>query len=107
MRDITLKHRARVSESRFRRGCTRQINLGWPVVVKAVPKVHILPMVAEPAVELSDELTALIRRAEIATAQARILITENDRWRETVQQQFDYMFELGAEFRRCRRTPQP
>jgi hypothetical protein len=64
-------------------------------------------MAAKPEMELSDELTALIRRAELASAQARLLITENDRWRETVQQQFDYMFELGAEFPQRRRASQP
>lgn len=61
-------------------------------------------MVREPAVELSDELFALFSRAELATEQARQLLDENDRWRQRVLQQLDYMFELGAEFRRARRT---
>ena len=61
-------------------------------------------MAREPAVELSDELLALFSRAEAASAQARQLLDENDRWRRSVLQQLDYMFELGAEFRRARRT---
>lgn len=61
-------------------------------------------MVVEPAVELSDELLALFKRADLASAQARQLLDENDRWRQSVIQQLDYMFELGAEFRRARRA---
>jgi len=61
-------------------------------------------MVREPAVELSDELLALFSRAELASAQARLLLDENDRWRQSVLQQLDCLFELGAEFRRARRT---
>lgn len=61
-------------------------------------------MVREPAVELSDELLALFSRADLATAQARQLLDENDRWRQSVLQQLDYMFELGAEFRKARRA---
>lgn len=61
-------------------------------------------MTREPAVELSDELLALFSRAELAVAQARRLLDENDRWRQRVVQQLDYMFELGAEFGRAQRT---
>ena len=61
-------------------------------------------MVREPAVALSDELLALFSRAELASARARQLLDENDRWRQSVLQQLDYMFELGAEFRRARRA---
>jgi hypothetical protein len=39
-------------------------------------------------------------RAERATATARRLLDENDRWRRHVQRQLDFMFELSAEFRR-------
>jgi hypothetical protein len=60
-------------------------------------------MVPKHAIELSDELLALFSRAEMASAQARVLIDENDRWRHSVLQQLNYMFELGVEFRRPRR----
>ncbi|WP_145927918.1 hypothetical protein [Bradyrhizobium neotropicale] len=50
--------------------------------------------------QISEELAALIRRAEGATATARRLLDENYRWRCSVERQLDYMFELGAEFRR-------
>ena len=59
-------------------------------------------MVAEPAIEYSQDLLTLFDRAERASAQARRLLDENDRWRRSVMQQLDYMFELGAEFRRIR-----
>lgn len=45
---------------------------------------------------ISDELAALVSRAEAASATARRLLHENDRWHRSV----DYMFELGAEFTR-------
>jgi hypothetical protein len=61
-------------------------------------------VVREPAAERSDELLALFARAELASAHARRLMDENARWRQSVLQQLDYMFELGAEFRRMRRT---
>jgi hypothetical protein len=47
----------------------------------------------------------LFNRAEHASALARRLLDENDRWRRRVLEQLDYMFELGAEFRRPRRMP--
>ncbi|MGV7216297.1 hypothetical protein [Bradyrhizobium sp. UFLA05-112] len=50
--------------------------------------------------QFSEELAALIKRAEGATAAAHRLFDENDRWRQSVVRQFDYMFEIGAEFRR-------
>jgi hypothetical protein len=50
---------------------------------------------------------ALFRRAEHASANARRLLDENDRWRQSVLQQLDYMFELGTEFRRARRLTAP
>jgi hypothetical protein len=63
-------------------------------------------MVPKPDVALSDELLALFSRAEHASADARRLPDENDRWRLTVLQQLDQMFELGADFKRvCRTTP--
>ncbi|WP_136623747.1 hypothetical protein [Bradyrhizobium centrolobii] len=49
---------------------------------------------------ISEELAVLIKRAEGATATARRLLDENDRWRRSVERQLDYMYELGAEFRR-------
>jgi hypothetical protein len=64
-------------------------------------------MAPKPAIELSDELLALFRRAEHASANARRLLDENDRWRQSVLQQLDYMFELGAEFRRAHRLTAP
>lgn len=57
-------------------------------------------MPQEPTGELSGELAALIRRAEGALATARQLMNENEYWRRSVAQQLDYMYELGAEFRR-------
>jgi hypothetical protein len=63
-------------------------------------------MVPNPAPELSEDTLALFRRAERASAQARDLLEENDRWRQRVLAQLDYLFELGADFRRARRiTP--
>jgi hypothetical protein len=64
-------------------------------------------MVGKAEVELSDELLALFTRAELASARARSLLDENDRWRQCVLQQLDYMFEQGAEFRRARRLTSP
>lgn len=64
-------------------------------------------MVSKPDIELSDDLLALFSRAELASAQARSLLDENDRWRRSVLQQLDYMFELGAEFRPGRRITSP
>lgn len=78
-------------------------NLGPVRVVKPVLKVHTWPMPQEPAGELSDELKALNRRAELAISRARLLIAENDTWRGRVERQLDYMFELGADLRRARR----
>ena len=59
-------------------------------------------MVTEPATEFSEESLTLFHRAELATAQARRLLDENDLWRQRVLRQLDYMFELGADFRRKR-----
>ena len=53
--------------------------------------------------ELSDELLALFSRVELASTQARRLLEENDRWRQSALEQLDAMFELGAEFRKTRR----
>ncbi|MCP3389094.1 hypothetical protein NLM27_09940 [Bradyrhizobium sp. CCGB12] len=50
--------------------------------------------------QISEELAALISRAEVATATARRLLDENDRWRRSAEWQLDYLFELSAEFRR-------
>jgi hypothetical protein len=48
---------------------------------------------------ISEELAALIRRADQATAAAQRLLAENHRWRRSAERQLDYMFELSAEFR--------
>jgi hypothetical protein len=64
-------------------------------------------MVPKPGIKLSEEGLALFTRAELASAQARHLLDENDRWRRSALAQLDYMFELGAEFRSGRRAPTP
>jgi hypothetical protein len=66
-------------------------------------------MAQKPAIsgELSGELLALFSRAELATADAQRLLDENERWRRGALQKLDYMFELGAEFRRVRRAYPP
>jgi hypothetical protein len=64
-------------------------------------------MAVKPATDISDELAALISRAESANENARRPLCENDRWRRSVQQQLDYMFEIGAEFRRPGRSTCP
>ena len=48
---------------------------------------------------ISEELAALIRRAEDATTAARRLLDENRRRRSSAERQLDYLFELCAEFR--------
>lgn len=62
-------------------------------------------MVPKPAIALSDDLLALFSRAEVASAQARSLLKENDRWRKSVLAQLDYMLELGTECTKPRRSP--
>ncbi len=62
-------------------------------------------MVPKPAIELPDDLLALFSRAELASAQARTLLDENDRWRKSVLAQLDYLLEQGAEFTKPRRSP--
>jgi hypothetical protein len=49
-------------------------------------------MQRETGTELSEELAALFIRAEAAKQQAFRLLEENDRWRQRVLAQFDYMF---------------
>ena len=63
----------------------------------------VIPVAANLTINASAELAALIERAERATADAHRLIDENIRWQQCVLQQFDHMFELGAEFRAIRR----
>ena len=53
--------------------------------------------------EVSDDLAALISRADAAIEQARVLTSEHHRWRRAVLQQLDYLSEIGAEFRRTPR----
>lgn len=69
-------------------------------VVSPCREVHTRPVTLEPAMQISEELAALISRAEVATATARRLLDENDRWRRSAEWQLDYLFELSAEFRR-------
>lgn len=64
-------------------------------------------MIPEPELGLPEDLKAMFSRAERADAQARLLLDENDRWRRSVLQQLDYLFELGAEFRAARRIGHP
>jgi uncharacterized membrane-anchored protein len=54
----------------------------------------------ELAMQMSEELAALTRRAEDATAVAYRLLDENERWRRRAERQLDDMLELSAEFRR-------
>ena len=67
-----------------------------------LPKAHSAGVAQDPAMEISEELEALFKRADLAARNARQLLAENDRWRQRVLQQFDHMFELGAEFGRSR-----
>jgi hypothetical protein len=64
-------------------------------------------MVPTPVPEFSDESLTLFSRAERAGTDARRLLDENDRWRDSVRVQLDYLFELGAEFRKTRRVSPP
>lgn len=57
--------------------------------------------------ELSDELVALLGRAERAEAQARRLCDENNWWRYSVRKQLDYMHEQGRELRAARDRGSP
>jgi hypothetical protein len=65
-----------------------------------LPKAHSGGVVQEPAMEISEELDALFKRADLAALNARQLLAENERWRRMVLQQFDHMFEISAEFSR-------
>ena len=47
---------------------------------------------------MSEELAALVRRAERTAAHAQDLLRENELWRERALQQLEYMYEVGAEF---------
>jgi len=76
-------------------------------IATAAQKGHSGPVLPTRAIEMSDELQALFRRAELASARARDLLEENDLWRRRVLAQLDYMFEIGTEFRRARRTHRP
>ena len=50
--------------------------------------------------QMSEELAALTRRAEAATAAAHPLLDENERWRRRAERQLDCLLELGAELTR-------
>ncbi|MEK9284181.1 MULTISPECIES: hypothetical protein [unclassified Bradyrhizobium] len=50
--------------------------------------------------QISDELAALIQRAESAITTARLLVDENNRLRRNIERQLDHMFEIGVEFAR-------
>jgi len=69
-------------------------------IVKPGRKAHSRPVPLEPANKIFEELAALFKRADAAIEVARRLLDENDCWRRSVLTQLDYMFELGAEFRR-------
>ncbi len=56
-----------------------------------------------PDTVISEELAALVRRAERAAELAQTLLLENERWRECAVRQLEYMFELGEEFRKVSR----
>jgi hypothetical protein len=62
---------------------------------------------AAPQSEFSDELVALLGRAERAEVQARRLCDENNWWRHSVRKQLDYMYEQGREFRAARDRSSP
>jgi hypothetical protein len=64
-------------------------------------------MAMEPAMDASDELAALFRRADLAAANARLLVAENNRLRQSILSQFDYMYEIGIEFRANPRVAYP
>jgi hypothetical protein len=72
------------------------------LLVSGPRRAHIAGVPTEPAMEVSEELAALFRRADLATANARRLVDENDRWRRAILRQFDYMFELGVDIRKSR-----
>lgn len=57
-------------------------------------------MIPAPA----PELLALFSRPELASTQARRLLDENGRWRQSALERLDTIFELGAEFRNTRRV---
>ena len=68
-------------------------------IVTARGGAHSRAVAVEPAIEMSEELAALCRRADLAASEARRLLDENDRWRQTILRRFDIMFELDAQFR--------
>jgi hypothetical protein len=65
-------------------------------------RAHTAGVALEPLTEVSEDLAVLFRRADLATANARRLVDENDRWRRAVLRQFDYMFEIGVDIRKNR-----
>ena len=74
--------------------------VGVSSVARRRLEVHSRLEAQEPAMQMSEELAVLIRRAEAATATARRLLDENDLWRRRAERQLDYLFELGADLRR-------
>jgi hypothetical protein len=81
--------------------------IAWRPIAKGASEGHSGPVLPTRAIKMSDELAALLRRAELASARARDLLEENDLWRRRVLAQLDYMFELGTEFRGTGRTHRP
>src|SRR5262245_6458509 len=77
------------------------------LVVRRAAKVHTDHMLDIGHNSTSEELNALSRRAQAATERARALIDENERWQQHALRQLEYLFELGAEFRRPRRIAYP
>jgi len=50
----------------------------WRPIATAASKGHSGPVLPTRAIEMSNELAALFRRAELASASARDLLEEND-----------------------------
>lgn len=64
-------------------------------------------MAAEPTIEVSEDLAALLKRADLAAQDARRLVSENEMLRQTIQLQLDCMLEIGAEFSRSQNISYP
>lgn len=67
------------------------------------PPGSIIPPMGHPAhieFDPSDEFRILVSRADLAEAEARRLTEEIECWRDRAIAQLDYMFEIGADFRK-------
>ncbi|WP_245323581.1 hypothetical protein [Bradyrhizobium shewense] len=99
-RPVPGNSRNRYYPNRVKAEMSQKACLFGPSDVRAGEKVHTSYRAQEPAMQISEELAALIRRAEDATATACRLVDENERWRRTAKQQLEFLFKLSAEFRR-------